>query len=262
MPLDESIIAARPGLVRTMRRVMRALPANPRCKICFAPFSGPGGRAVRLFGFAPSRKNPTFGNACFEKAPHGGRYEEIGVLFADIRGFTTLSETAPPEDVRELLGRFYDAATDVLIKSDAVIDKLVGDEVMALFVPYFIPAELCVPKMVEVAARLLRAVGFGTADGPWCPLGVGLDAGTAFVGNVGAGDVKDYTAIGDVVNTAARLQAQASAGQIVMSDAVYETVASRYGDARREQMTLKGKSEPVDVRILDLSTVPAPAVAT
>lgn len=253
MPLDQSIFETRPGFTRTLRRVMRAIPANPRCKLCFAPFSGPGGRVVRLLGFAPSRKNPSFCNTCFEKAPHGGRDLDIGVLFADIRGFTTLSETAAPEDVRDLLGRFYDVATDVLIDSNAVIDKLIGDEVMALFVPYFIPTELCLPKMVDAAEHLLRAVGFGTADGPWCPLGVGLDAGTAFVGNVGAGEVKDFTAIGDVVNTAARLQGAASAGQIVMSHAVYEAVAERYPDARSEQLTLKGKASPVNVRVVDLN---------
>jgi len=253
MPLDQSIFETRPGFTRTLRRVMRAIPANPRCKLCFAPFSGPGGRVVRLLGFAPSRKNPSFCNTCFEKAPHGGRELDIGVLFADIRGFTTLSETAAPEDVRDLLGRFYDVATDVLIDSNAVIDKLIGDEVMALFVPYFIPAELCLPKMVDAAEQLLRGVGFGTADGPWCQLGVGLDAGTAFVGNVGAGEVKDFTAIGDVVNTAARLQGAASAGQIVMSQAVYEAVAARYPDARPEQLTLKGKASPVDVRVVDLN---------
>jgi adenylate cyclase len=266
MPLDEQHIrdeqrvrfGAPPGFMRTFRRAMRALPANPRCKICFAPFTGPGGRVVRMFGFAPSRKNPTFCNACFEKAPLGGREEEIGVLFADLRGYTTLSETMPPEEVRSLLARFYAAATDVLVDANAVIDKLVGDEVMALFVPYFIPPESCVPKMVEAAERLLHAVGYGTAGGPWCPLGIGLDAGRAFVGNIGSGEVKDYTAIGDVVNTASRLQRQAAAGEIVMSKSVYDIARERFPDARHEQMTLKGKAEPVEAWVVDLSGVATP----
>jgi adenylate cyclase len=267
MPFDEQHIedeqrarfGAPAGFMRTFRRAMRALPANPRCKICFAPFTGPGGRVVRMFGFAPSRKNPTFCNACFEKAPFGGREEEIGVLFADLRGYTTLSETMPPEEVRALLARFYAAATDVLVDANAVIDKLVGDEVMALFVPYFIPPEQCTAKMVEAAEQLLHAVGYGTEEGPWCALGIGLDAGTAFVGNVGSGGVKDYTAIGDVVNTASRLQGQAAAGQIVMSKSVYDVVGERFPDARHEQMTLKGKAEPVEAWVVDLSGVATPA---
>src|ERR1700704_1975105 len=85
-------------------------------------------------GLGPSRKNPSLCNTCFEKAPMGGVEMEIGVLFADVRGFTSLAETLAPQRVAELLNRFYACASGILGRS-AVIDKLVGDEVMALYIP-------------------------------------------------------------------------------------------------------------------------------
>jgi adenylate cyclase len=238
---------------------MRALPSNPRCKLCLAPFAGIGGRIVGIGGFGPSRKNPNYCNACFEKGPDGVEELSIGVLFADIRGYTTMSETAPPEEVRALLARFYDATTNALIEHDAVIDKLFGDEVMALFMPFMIQEEEVVPRMTAAAEALLRAVGFGSREGAWVQLGVGVDFGVAAVGNVGAGEIKDFTAIGDVVNTASRLQGAANAGEIVMSSRVFEASNGRYRDARRVSLELKGKREPEDAYVVSLVTAAAPA---
>jgi adenylate cyclase len=219
--------------------------------VCYAPFRGIGGRIVRLIGFAPSRKNPRLCSFCFEKAPLGGVEMEIGVLFADIRGFTSASETRSAEQTAALVNRFYAAAAQVLVDADAIIDKLVGDEVMALFVPFFTGVGF-VAQMVRSAEELLEAVGYGSAEGPWISLGIGMDFGVAFVGNVGAGDVKDFTAIGDVVNTAARLQGAATTGQIVMSERVYRALADgRRPMAEAMDLQLKGKLEPVRARVID-----------
>jgi adenylate cyclase len=155
--------------------------------------------------------------------------------------------------VAALMNRFYAVATGALALHDAVIDKLVGDEVMALFVPGFAGKNYA-QKMVSAAEALLRAVGYGSAQEPWLPIGLGLDYGLAFVGNVGSGDVKDFTALGDVVNTAARLQAQAKPGQIVMSERLYQTAGERYPDAPQATLDLKGKAEPFPARIIDLSS--------
>ncbi len=251
MPYDRDALFGRPApMVRMLRRVMRATPSNPRCKVCFSPFGGFGGRVVRFAGFARSRKNPNFCDACFEKAPHGGVESYVGVLFADIRGFTTMSEGMPPDAAAALLNRFYATVTDVLIRFDGLVDKLVGDEAMGLFLPYFV--EDYISAMALAAEDLLRRVGYARAGHPWCPVGIGLAAGVAFVGNVGAGDVKDFTAIGDVVNTASRLQAQARAGQIVMTDAVYEVMRDRWPEAPAVALQLKGKTEPVAVHVVDV----------
>ncbi len=99
----------------------------------------------------------------------------------------------------------------------------------------------------------MRGVGYGSREGSWLPLGVGVDFGRAFVGNVGSGEVKDFTALGDVVNTAARLQGKAKPGQLVISERVYREVADRYPDAPRVELELKGKSEPVPAHVVEFA---------
>jgi adenylate cyclase len=237
-------------LPRAFLAVMRRLPSEPRCRLCQAPYGGVGGRIMRRVGFGPSRKNPSLCNACFEKAPMGGVEMEIGVLFADVRGFTSLAAEMAPNDVAELLNRFYAAAAPILARS-AIIDKLIGDEVMALYLPLLI-GEDWEAHMLRDASELLGAVGFGSAAEPWLQLGIGLDVGWAFVGNVGAGEVKDFTAVGDVVNTAARLQSSAEAGQIVMSERLFARLPSGDTNASSRTVALEGKREAKPVRVLDL----------
>ena len=181
---------------------------------------------------------------------------DIGVLFADVRGFTALSESKPPQEVARLLDRFYFTAATVLYKHDAVIDKFVGDEVMALFLTGF-TGPACFDKMATAAEGILRAVGYGSREGPWLPLGVGMDFGLAFVGNVGSGEVKDFTAIGDEVNTAARLQGEAKPGQMIMTERVYQETSTRYPDAPRVELQLRGKSQPVTARMVEIAAAVA-----
>jgi adenylate cyclase len=228
--------------MRMFVRLMRRLPSDPRCAICRAPYGGVGGRVMARFGFAPSRKNPRLCSECFEKAPMGGVEMEVGILFADVRGFTSLAERQAPDAVAALLNRFYATAVDILCEH-AIIDKLVGDQVMALYLPQIFPGDPA-DHMLADAQALLAAAGYG--DGrPWVELGIGLDIGTAYVGNVGSGEVKDFTAIGDVVNTAARLQAAASGGEVLMSRRVHGRAGSEHAaGAEPRELSLKGKSEP------------------
>jgi adenylate cyclase len=227
---------------KTLSRVLRALPSSPRCGICGAPFAGIGGRLVRPLGYRPSRKSPNLCATCVEAAPPGGMTTEAGVLFADIRGFTRLSEERDPEQVSELLRRFYASAERVLFP-EAVIDKLIGDEVMALYLPMYGRFEEAAPVMLEHARGLLAAVGYGDGRTPFAEIGIGLDYGEAFVGNVGRGSLHDFTAIGDVVNVASRLQGQAAGGEIVASARLVEHLEEAPGE--RLELTLKGKAEPV-----------------
>jgi adenylate cyclase len=232
--------------VRTFMRIMRHLPSDPRCAICHAPYGGFGGRVLGRLGFAPSRKNPRLCSQCFEKAPMGGVEMQVGVLFADVRGFTSIAERQSPDAAAALLNRFYATAVDVLCHH-AIIDKLVGDQVMALYLPGLFDDEPA-DHMVSDAHALLAAAGY-TEPRPWVNLGIGLDFGTAFVGNVGAAEVKDFTAIGDVVNTAARLQAAAASGEIIISARVH---ARRHADGERaeaRELQLKGKAEPERVLV-------------
>ena len=240
------------GSRRTRRRLIRLVPSGPRCKICYLPFAGIGGKVLSLTkGFARSRKNPLFCNTCLEAGPRGGLEVEVGVLFADVRGFTAYAEGRPPNEVAQLLNRFYAVATSALSRHDAIIDKLMGDEVMALFLPGF-TGEAYLTKMASAAEAIFLGVGQGSKEGPWLPIGIGIDFGLAFVGNVGSGEVKDFTAIGDVINTAARLQREARQGQVVMSERVYAGISDRYPNAQRTKLELKGKREPVQVRIVSI----------
>jgi adenylate cyclase len=212
---------------------------------------------MRRLGFGPSRKNPTLCNTCFEKAPMGGVEMEVGVLFADVRGFTSLAEDMAPEGVAGLLNRFYAAATQVLSRS-AIIDKLVGDEVMAVYLPQLFGRDGWEDGMLRDARDLLAAVGYGSAVDPWLRLGIGLDVGPAYVGNVGSGEVKDFTALGDVVNTASRLQASADGGQIVISERLFRRLSAGPADARSTSLALKGKRETEPARVVDFGASKTP----
>ena len=229
----------RSGLMSRYRWINRHLPASPRCKLCLVPFGGLG----RIGRIKPSRKNANFCRGCFEMAPLGGYDMEVGVLFADIRGFTSWCESRSPAQVAEALNRFYAAASAALMSRDGLVDKLIGDEVMGLFLPVFstLSEEPC-GVMVDAAHEMLERIG-ATSDP--LPVGVGLTFGMARVGNVGAGEVKDFTAVGDVVNTAARLQASASPGEILMSADVHERIAERHPGAVPRTLALRGKSTPV-----------------
>jgi len=231
-----------------LRRIMRLIPRPPRCKLCNVPFAGPG-RIFRLVGYGRSRKNPNMCTTCFERAPVGGAELDVGVLFADLRGYTSLVESASPEEAAALLAPFYSAARDVLMRNEAVIDKLVGDEVMALFIPVFMKEEDPIRKMVDAGIELLEQTAAVGLD-----VGAGADWGLAFVGNVGEEEVKDFTALGDVVNTAARLQAQAKPAQLIVSERVYEGVRDRFPAAGRVEFDLKGKSAPVAAHVIDVTS--------
>jgi adenylate cyclase len=247
------------GAGRLVGGLLRSLPSSPRCGYCGAPFAGPGRLIVGPLGFRPSRKNPTVCATCVELSPPGGMKMHTGILFADLRGFTARVAGADPADASALLRRFYRCAEDVLFP-DAVIDKLIGDEVMALYLPYLtkrVDHEDVPAVMLDHARGLLRAVGYGSAEEPFVEVGIGLDVGEAFVGNIGQRALYDFTAVGDVVNTAARLQASAAGGEIVLSDRVAEGLREPVGT--RVELSLKGKSAPQTAYRV---TVAPPAAAT
>jgi adenylate cyclase len=191
--------------IRLSHALFKHLPSEPRCKICHNPFGGLGGKLVGLFGFRPSPKNPNVCSQCCDGLPDGGAEIDVAVLFADVRGSTHLAEGMESTAYAELLNRYYLAASRVLVRHDAIIDKFIGDEVMALFIPG-IAGEHYRERAAEAAIELLEAVGYGSEAGPWIEIGVGVQAGDAYVGNVGADGMVDLTAIGDTVTVSARPQ--------------------------------------------------------
>jgi adenylate cyclase len=240
------------ALVRA-RRVFRHLPAEPRCKVCGNPFGGVAGHVLAAAGFSPSRKNPNLCTRCCDALPPGGAEVDVAVLFADVRGSTALAERAEPTDVAALLNRFYFVATRALLRYDAVIDKLIGDEVMALFVPGISGAEYR-RRAVEAGLALLHAVGYGSLEGPWIELGEAVNAGIAYVGNIGTA-VVDFTAIGDAVNVAARMQQLAAEGELLVSAGVADDISAH---APRRTLKLRGREQPIDAFVLTNPSREAP----
>lgn len=230
-------------------RIFRHLPSPPRCKLCQNPFGGIGGKLVGLMGFTRSRKNPNLCAKCCDSLPAGGLEVDIAVMFADVRASTARGEQLAPSAFAALLNRFYQVSTEVLIRHDAIIDKLIGDEVMALFIPGFCGTEYR-RRAAEASMALLKALGYGDSAEPWLPLGIGVNSGVAYVGNVGAEGTVDFTALGDMVNTASRMQSNAAIGEVVLSETVYSAVADEFPNAESRTLSLRGKEAAVQVRVL------------
>lgn len=226
------------------------LPSDPRCKICASPFKGWGGFLMHLLGRDQSKYNPRFCQKCEVFEHPGGAEVPLTMLFADVRGSTQLAEQMSPREFSKLINRFYAAASHVLIQTDAMVDRLMGDEAIGLFLPGFAGPEHP-RRAIEAAQDLLRMTGHRDAKGPWLPVGVGIHTGLAFVGVVGGeASTADFTALGDNVNVAARLASQAGPGEILISDAAYSASKLDLGNLERRQLDLKGKSEPIGVRVL------------
>ena len=232
--------------LRAGRRLFALLPSPWRCKFCNAPFQGPYAGAVRRIGYAPSRKNPQVCARCIERAPEGGAIVPLSIMFADIRGYTALCEQLEASEVHDFLQRFYQTASAALLAQEGLLGQIAGDEVMALFVPGFAGTHYR-RRAVEAARSLTRAVRYAESDPGGLEVGIGVATGEEFVGNVGGGGYKDFTAVGDVTNLAARLTAVARDGEIIVDEATYEDVACAFPDAERKRLTLKGKGEPVEV---------------
>jgi adenylate cyclase len=238
---------------KRMRTLFSRLPKDPRCKNCHAPFEGIGSQLVRLiYGKKPSKLNPRICNVCEEFAAkhQGGAEIELSLLFADVRGSTNLAESMSVEAFRRLIDRFYQAATEVMIETDAMIDKLIGDEVTGLYVPGYAGRDHA-RKAVEAAQKILRATGHADPDGPWIPVGAGVHTGVAYVGAVGSRNgVVDITALGDAPNTGARLAANAAPGEILVSRQAWQAAGLDLEAAEKRDLQVKGRNQPVQVCVL------------
>lgn len=179
----------------------------------------------------------------------GGVLQTITVLFADIRGFTRISEHAPPEKIVHLLNKYFSAMTDIIFAHGGTLDKYLGDGLMALFgAPTVTPKDAAnaVAAAVAMQRRMLsindelREEGFKEIG-----IGIGLHTGEVTVGYIGSERRSEYTAIGDAVNTASRLESNAKAGEILVSEVTAKAAHSRYQLASRDPITVKNREQPV-----------------
>src|SRR5919106_4279820 len=209
---------------------------SAQCSVCGTLLSGAMSVVFRSFGIRRSPRNP---NICTRCSTHveEGRLVKVTILFADLSSFTELTHDLGAEKTHEVVDAFLRMATDVLVKHGAFIDKYVGDAVMALFnVP--IRHEDHARRAVIAATELGSALkGLGVRFGLDLNASVGVATGFARVGRLGSDDSKDYTAIGDVVNLAARLQSRAGAGEVLMSEESYRKHPGEFPGAKSEHVT-------------------------
>jgi adenylate cyclase len=233
---------------KRMRRFWRSLPSPPRCKLCHRPFGPPGGPVMRLIGLGPWPGNPKYCAGCFKELYRHRRGAEIecSLLFADVRGSTSLAEGMPPGEYRQLLDRFYATAVGLLVAHDAIVDKFVGDEVIGIFVPA-LTEQLHAREAVRCGLELLAATGHPAA--PWVPIGIGVNTGVAYVGAVGTAEHVEFTALGDNVNVTARLSALAGPGELLVTEAA-ALAAKIEGALERRHVEVRGRAEAIDVVVL------------
>jgi adenylate cyclase len=228
------------------RRMFGHVPTDPRCMLCAAPFKGIGGSAMRLIGKRQSDGNPNICTSCQSVMikHHGGAEVDATMLFADIRGSTTIAERMSSQEFRALLDRFYTVASEAVFAHGGILDKFVGDEVVAAFAPLL--GMNYSERAVAAARDILKATGHEKPGGPWAPIGAGVHTGRVWFGAVGEGSHTELVAVGDAVNVTARLAALAGAGEILVSAAAAEH-AGLDADLPRRSLELKGKKHAIEV---------------
>lgn len=178
----------------------------------------------------------------------GGESQRITLLFADVRGFTTMAEKMNPREAVEVLNEFFSRMTNVIFEHDGTLDKYLGDGLMALFgAPFALQndAEAAVRAAVDMQ-KSLAELNVSSGKAP-LSIGIGIHTGEAVVGFLGTERRMDYTAIGDTVNVASRLTSQAGPSQIVISSATHARLTQQIPCSQLSAMKLKGRAEPIDV---------------
>jgi adenylate cyclase len=242
-----------PGLAK-FRANLKRIPSSPRCKLCNAPFGGAGGAVMKHFGFGRFPGNPAICTNCisqYRKLGVIGAEIPVTLLFADIRGSTGFGERLSPTGFHDFLVPFYRLGSASILDHDGLVDKLVGDEVIGLFfggVSGPGHAAAAIAAAVDLVARAGRpdATPMGSI-----PIGAGVHTGIAYVGPTGPeGTVDDFTALGDAVNTAARLASAAVAGELLVSVDAAEAAGTVASGAERRTLEVRGREATIDVVVL------------
>jgi len=180
----------------------------------------------------------------------GGKRQQVTVLFADIKGFTAMSETMNPEEVVEVLNDYFTEMVDLVFKHQGTLDKYVGDALMAVFgVP--VPLPHAATRAVECALAMQRHLAQMQAQGrtPIQGARIGINSGEAIVGNIGSDKRMDFTVVGDVVNVAARLQelAKELEADTLISGATYKELDKKFNLVSEQAVVLRGRKEATDI---------------
>ena len=249
-----SFLTGENPLLAVQRKRNMRFPTNPRCKMCAAPFGGLGGAAFRMMGFGQFAGNPSLCKQCITQMRKNGMSGveiPVSLLFSDVRGSTAMGERMRPAEFHAFLDHFYRLASDAILEHDGLVDKIVGDEVIGLFfggVSGPQHAAAAVAAAIDLAERAAKPGA--TPSGP-IPAGTAVHTGDAFVGATGPiGAVDDFTALGDAVNTTARLASAARAGEVLVSVAAAIAADSPTDGLERRTIEIRGRSEPLEVVVL------------
>ncbi|HEU0294921.1 MAG TPA: adenylate/guanylate cyclase domain-containing protein [Anaerolineales bacterium] len=233
---------------KRIHRFFNILPHDPRCKLCHAPFQGIGGMMVgALYGRRQSNLNPRFCNVCedFAQKFPGGAEVEMSMLFVDVRGSTALSEQMTPIEFQKLINRFYVGTTNAIAEEDGLVEKLAGDAVAAFWGAGFAGQDY-VARTIRAAQNISQRMQKQNI-----PVGIGVHAGVAYFGAMGSAEgLVDISAIGEEVNTAARLASKAAAGEIIVSEKALAQAGIDGSRLESRRLELKGLSEPMSVRVM------------
>jgi adenylate cyclase len=228
------------------------LPSDPHCIECGIPMSGLGGRLLRWKGSSPSSFSSKICSDCekFARKYESGAEVNLSMLFADVRGSTPLAEATPTKEYKTLIQRFYKETSHALVHRNSMVNRLMGDQVSALFVPRFAGKDHA-QAAIEAARDVLRVTGHESPDGPWIPVGVGVHTGPAYVGAVGSADgVNEIAVLGSAANLCARLSSSAATGEILVSEETARAAELDSSGLERRVLDLKGISHPVAVTVL------------
>jgi|SRR5271157_1462566 len=239
-----------------LQKVYRFFPGAPRCFECGIPMAGPSGFILRPRGSRPASFSPRFCSMCedFAKSREAGAEVEATLLFADIRDSTPLAERIGTIKFKELIKRFYKTTSKVLIDHMAMVNRLMGDQVSAVFVPRFAGKDHA-KIALHAAEELLHVTGHSDPNGPWIPVGVGIHTGTAYVGAVGSNEgVNEIAVLGSAANLTARLSSQAKRGEILISQESVKSAGLDTSTMEHRMLDLKGIDHPVSVEALQISS--------
>jgi adenylate cyclase len=247
-PLWRAIFSGEHPELRRGRKMFRLMSptAHDRCRLCYAGFDGFSAPVMRAIGRGQWLRNPHFCEKCESvlAQERGGAEIEIAMLYADVRGSTQLAAGMRPAEFAALMQRFFQTAIKVFTWTDAIVDKMVGDEVIGIYVPCLTGPDYR-QRAVAAGLKLLRATGHADPAGPWLSIGVGVHSGETFRGSIGVeGGNYQFAALGDTMNLGARLVGAANGGELIMSATVWNDVSGEIS-AEPRSLELKGYAERV-----------------
>jgi adenylate cyclase len=243
--------------VLALRRTFARVPSAPHCKLCHAPFGGIGGLILGPW-FGPWERNTQLCKNCMRgliERGVGGAEVELSLLFADIRGSTGLGERLRPAEFSGVLSAFYRIAAAAIVANEGVVDKFVGDEAIGLFIPGFSGADHAAKAIAAGRAILEAASRTNVSLSGAIPVGAGVHTGIAYVGSLGSSaQISDFTALGDAVNTTARLASLAEAGELLVSVETSERAGLDAMDLERRTVDVRGREAGLDVYTVRTNT--------